>query len=78
MYPKTPMNLKTAKYPYWANESHTAINMIICWDGIDRELPFTATSNDPEEHGRNLFNMAVSGSFGEITSYKPAPINELE
>lgn len=31
--------------------------------------PFLATSNDPEAHGRDLFDRAMAGEFGEIAPY---------
>lgn len=38
-------------------------------------IPFTASPNDIEEHGRNLYSLAISGNFGEIGPYiKPKDI----
>lgn len=32
--------------------------------------PFTASKNDPEQHGRELFVRAESGEFGEIAPFE--------
>lgn len=58
----------------WANAEHTGIDMIITISG--QKLPFTARADDPEDYGRELFNRAVAGEFGEIGEYQP--ITELE
>ena len=39
-------------------------------------VPFTALPDDVETHGRELFERAVSGDFGEIEEYTPP--TELE
>jgi hypothetical protein len=58
----------------WANAEHTGIDMIVTING--QKLPFTARADDPEDYGRELFNRAVAGEFGEISEYQP--IMELE
>jgi hypothetical protein len=58
----------------WANAEHTSIDMIITISG--QKMPFTARADDPEDYGRELFNKAVAGEFGEIGEYQP--ITELE
>jgi hypothetical protein len=59
----------------WANAERTGIDMIITISG--QRLPFTARADDPESYGRELFQKAVSGEFGEIGEYQP-PILEPE
>ena len=58
----------------WADKNKESIDMIITISG--QKLPFTARADDPEDYGRELFNRAVSGEFGEIGEYQP--IMELE
>ena len=58
----------------WVNAEHTGIDMIVTIGG--QKMPFTARADDPEDYGRELFNRAVSGEFGEIAEY--VPIQELE
>lgn len=66
-------------------------NPVYAWDNIsiDVELnhpqfgwiPFTADPKDPELHGRQVYERAVSGEFGPITPYvppPPPPVEEVE
>lgn len=65
------MQLEYAKNPVWANAEHTMIDLIIKWDGIDAEYPFTASLNDVEPHGPAIFEAAVAGRFGVVAPYTP-------
>ena len=67
------MNIQYAKNPRWSDSAHTMIDLIIKIVGIDEEIPFTASSNDTEDHGRKLFQSAVGGEFGPIADYQ-APV----
>lgn len=54
-------------------------------DTIDCELnhpelgwiPFTASPNDPEAHGREIYGRILAGEFGEVAPYTPDPAAEL-
>jgi hypothetical protein len=37
----------------------------------DEVLPFTASANDVEAHGRGIFADIVAGIYGEIAPYAP-------
>jgi len=65
--------LQYAKDPVYNNEEGTAILLTIKWEEFVEEMPFGATAWDPEEHGRDLYNRAKAGEFGEIAPYV-API----
>jgi hypothetical protein len=39
----------------------------------DEVLPFTASQNDCEAHGRAIFADIVAGKYGEIAAYVPPP-----
>lgn len=39
----------------------------------DEVLPFTASSLDPEPHGRGIFKDLVDGAYGPIAEYVPPP-----
>lgn len=67
------MNIQYAKNPRWSDSLHTQIDLMIKIFGIDEEIPFTASSNDTEDHGRKLFQSAVGGEFGPIAEYQ-APV----
>ncbi len=36
-------------------------------------IPFTASRNDSESHGVEIFNLLVEGEFGDIAAYEPQP-----
>lgn len=63
------MKLEYAKNPVWANEEHTMIDLVIKWDVVAEEFPFTASPTDVEAHGRAIYNAAVQGQFGYISEY---------
>lgn len=63
------MFLQYAKNPVWANSEQTTINLLIKWDNFKEELPFTADPNDCEQHGRDIFALALAGNFGEIAGF---------
>lgn len=67
------MRLKYARNLRWADEARTIIDMVICWDEFPQELPFTASAYDAEEHGRQIYQHAIAGAFGEIQDYVPPP-----
>ena len=67
------MNLQYAKDPKWANAEQTMIDLTIKWDAIDEELPFTASPDDSEVHGRAIYEAALAGQFGAIAAYVAPP-----
>jgi hypothetical protein len=63
--------------PKWDNAEHTAIDCEITTSQFGNEvLPFTASKNDVEAHGRAIFADIVSGKYGPIAEYvaPPAPV----
>jgi len=69
-----------AKNPIWNDAKKTAILLTIKWEEFKEEMPFGATSYDPEPWGVDLFNRAVAGEFGEISPFvEPiSPIIDFE
>jgi len=61
--------ITSVKYPKYANAEGTMIDCIITTDHYPYDLPFTASSNDPESHGMELYNKIVSGLYGPIAEY---------
>ena len=73
------MQLEYAKNPVWANAEQTVIDLTIKWDAIDEELPFSASLNDPEAHGRAIYEAATAGQYGVVAEYAtPADITGEE
>lgn len=60
--------------PRWANAEHTAIDCEITTSQFGEEvLPFTASANDVEPHGRAIFADIVAGNYGPIADYVSPP-----
>jgi hypothetical protein len=58
--------------PKWANENNTQIDCLITLSEFGNEvLPFTASSTDVEEFGRDVFTRISNGEFGEIEDFIP-------
>ena len=62
------MNILKAVNPTCAKADHSAINLDITIDGCG-DVPFTASPDDSEAHGRELFARASSGKFGMVAEY---------
>jgi hypothetical protein len=63
--------LKYAKDPVWNSDDGQQIHLTVRFEEINEDLPFNATSFDCEAHGRDLFERAKAGEFGEIQPYVP-------
>jgi hypothetical protein len=60
--------------PRWENIEHTAINCKITTSEFGTEvLPFTASQNDVEAYGREIFADIVAGKYGPIAPYTAPP-----
>jgi hypothetical protein len=67
------MKLEYAKNPVWANVEQTMIDLVIKWDMVAEEFPFTASPTDVEAHGRALFEAAKAGQFGTVADFISNP-----
>lgn len=70
-------NLKYANNPKWVDKAHTSIDLTVRFEEIDEDLPFHATPFDVEEHGRDIFERAKKGEFGEIAEWTPPTTEQL-
>lgn len=60
--------------PRWVNTEHTMIDCEITTSQFGNEvLPFTASIDDPESHGRTIFADIIAGTYGQIAEYIPPP-----
>ena len=58
----------------WANAEQTMIDCEITTSQFgDEVLPFTASANDVEAHGRGIFADLIAGTYGPIADYVPPP-----
>lgn len=65
----------SANSPVWANSSNSAITLNVQFEGFDEPVAFTASQNDCETHGKEIFNRAAAGEFGAVGLFvaPPAP-----
>lgn len=69
----------SASSPRWANAEHSMIDLLVQFKGITYQIEFSASQNDTEAHGKELFERAQSGEFGTISEYvEPAPLSMSE
>ena len=69
--------LLSVSNPRWANAEQTAIDCEITISAYPGEiLPFTASPEDPEAHGRKIFADCVAGVYGEVAHFVPPVPND--
>ncbi|EBG6881514.1 DUF4376 domain-containing protein, partial [Salmonella enterica subsp. diarizonae serovar 61:r:z53] len=65
------MNIITAKDAVY-NEGGT-INCLAHFEGFNDFIPFTASPDDTEEHGRQLYADLKAGKYGPVTPFTVTP-----
>jgi hypothetical protein len=66
--------LTSLSNPRWADAEQTAIDCEITTSQFSAEvLPFTASPDDVEAHGRAIFADLVAGKYGPIAEYVAPP-----
>jgi hypothetical protein len=71
----TSMIIESVTNPVWANAEHTLVKCTVKVGHFDEPVQFTASPNDVEAHGREIYAGLVAGVYGEISEYvaPPAP-----
>ena len=64
------MNIISAANPRWLDAEQTRIDLDIETDKFGT-IPFTASPNDSEKYGRDLFAAALAGDYGAIAAFVP-------
>ena len=62
-------SIEYAKNPTYATPDGVQINLIVKFVELPMELPFTATLDDIQEYGIELYVRATSGEFGPVGEY---------
>jgi len=63
------LTFESAHSPAYAAEDGSCISLMVKFAEFNEELPFGATPHDPHDHGRNIYERAVAGEFGEIVPF---------
>jgi len=61
----------------WANQENDSVNCEVTFVGIG-EVPFSASNNDTEAHGVDIFTRCVAGDFGAIAPFVDTSPTEAE
>ncbi len=56
----------------WSSEEKKAIDCSVLSEQFGL-IPFTASSDDPEQHGVEIYNRCIAGDFGPIADFIPPP-----
>ena len=56
--------------PVWADRGHTTINCIVKFSDAETECVFTASADDPESYGREIFEACIRGAAGPVGEYR--------
>lgn len=68
------MAITSVTAPQWGDLEHTFINCVVTTDNTGTEqLPFTASPNDIEPSGQQVFQDCVNGVYGAVAPYTPPP-----
>ena len=67
------MIIQTARDPKYMNAEGDEIDLIVKFEEMEHELPFTARPVDSQDYCVELFNNAVAGMYGDIAPYVPPP-----
>ena len=62
--------------PHFSSEDQLNIDCMVKFDTLPMEVPFTASVNDSESHGREIYARIMSGTYGDILPYVPPIIVE--
>lgn len=71
------MKYSTVSTPVFAAPELTAISCLVQFDDFAGPVPFTATSDDPSNHGSEIFARLIAGDFGEIAAFV-APVKTFD
>ncbi|EAW1162591.1 DUF4376 domain-containing protein [Salmonella enterica] len=65
------MNIFAAKNGVYTESG--LINCLVHFEGFADFIPFTASPDDPEEHGRQLYADLKAGKYGPVTPFTVTP-----
>lgn len=71
------IEILSVRNPQWANKERTLIDCLVRTNILKHEVPFTASANDPEVHGREIFSRCFAGEFGEVGVMSPNQQQQL-
>jgi hypothetical protein len=74
----TPISVTNLIY---SKEDGSAIDCVVVFEELADKfpggLPFTATPDDAEQHGKDIYAKAIAGEYGDIAAWVPPTVEEL-
>lgn len=67
------MRVTYANSPKWANPEQTRIALTVQFDTLPEPVPFLASPDDSEAHGRAIYQNAAAGLYGTVAAYVAPP-----
>lgn len=58
----------------YADDAHSRIDLMVKFSDFAEAVPFTASEDDVEGHGRLLWRAASSGEAGDVALFVPPPL----
>ncbi len=65
------LTVVSAHSPEYNDDTGNAIFLYVKFAEFEEELPFTATTYDPMDYGRQIYADAVAGKYGFVAPYVP-------
>lgn len=69
--PNHDITFNSVAAPHWGDADHLCIHCTLEIEGLG-EVPYTASSNDSEQHGRDLFTFLAEGGAGPVVAFPTA------
>ncbi len=69
------MKYLSVENPRWGNPENTIVLLDVIFEDIGL-VCFSATEDDVEQHGVELFNKALNSDFGPIEDYQPLNLSD--
>lgn len=63
------IKFKNIQSPRYANAEMTRIDCIVYFDHLSASVPFSASADDAEDHGREIFERCAAGEFGAVAAF---------
>lgn len=60
---------KNIKNPRYSNFQQSSIDITCDIEGVGESIDFTASLNDSAQYGRELYDKAKNGEYGEVSAF---------
>ena len=68
----------SATNPQYSTSDKKIVSLLVQFAEFSQAVPFGATADDVEEHGRILYQNAINGEYGVVADYTPPSVPAVE